>query len=201
MKNELIPTVIEKEGNREWVYDIYSRLLRDRIVLLGDELEARTTNLVVAQLLFLANDNPKADVHLYLNSPGGAIYSGMSIYDTMQLIPCDVATYVVGAATDMAAVLLAGGTQGKRYVLPHSRVMIHQALGAAHGPATDLQIELDELLRTQKQLYTVLAKHTGKSVKKLEKDCDRNMWLDASEAVKYGLADVVLEKLHTSGKG
>lgn len=200
MYDQLIPIVVEKDGNRERSYDIYSRLLRDRIVFLGDEVDSHTSNLIVAQLLFLANEDPKADVHLYINSPGGAIYSGMGIYDTMQFIPCAVATYVVGAAASMAAVLQAAGAEGKRHVLPHSRVMIHQPLGQARGPATDLQIELDEMLRTQKQLYKVLANHTGRTEDQIEKDCDRNKWMDAHEAVDYGLADVVLEQLPTAAK-
>ena len=191
----LIPIVVEKEGRAERAYDIYSRLLRDRIVFLGDEVEANLTNVVIAQMLFLANEDRKADIHLYINSPGGAVYAGMGIYDTMQFVPCPVATYVLGAAASMAALLAAAGTPGKRFVLPHSRLMIHQPLGGARGPATDIRIELDEMLRTQKQLYDVLAKHTGKSVDQITKDCDRNNWMDADEAVNYGLADKVLERM------
>ncbi len=196
--SQLIPIVIEREGRSERAYDIYSRLLKDRIVFVGDEVSPELSNVVIAQLLFLANEDPKADVHVYINSPGGSVYSGMGIYDTMQFIPCPVATYVVGAAASMAAVLFAAGTPGKRYVLPHSRVMIHQPLGAARGPATDIKIELDEMMRTQKQLYEILAKHTGKTVEQIEKDCDRNKWMDAAEAVDYGLADKILEAMPKS---
>jgi ATP-dependent Clp protease protease subunit len=195
----LIPIVVEKEGRAERAYDIYSRLLRDRIVFLGDEVDANLTNVVIAQMLFLANEDRKADIHLYINSPGGAVYAGMGIYDTMQFVPCPVATYVLGAAASMAALLAAAGAPGKRFVLPHSRLMIHQPLGGAKGPATDIRIELDEMLRTQKQLYEVLAKHTGKNLEQITKDCDRNNWMDADEAVTYGLADKVLERMPEAG--
>jgi ATP-dependent Clp protease protease subunit len=195
--NQLIPMVVEREGRAERAYDIYSRLLKDRIVFLGDEVSSELSNVVVAQLLFLANEDPKSDVHLYINSPGGSVYSGMGIYDTMQYIPCAVNTYVIGAAASMAAVLFAAGAPGKRYVLPHSRVMIHQPLGGARGPATDIKIELEEMMRTQVQLYKVLAKHTGKSVEQITTDCDRNNWMDAAESVSYGLADKVMESMPT----
>lgn len=191
----LVPIVVEKEGRAERAYDIYSRLLKDRIIFLGDEVEANLSNLVIAQMLFLANEDRKADIHLYINSPGGSVYSGLGIYDTMQFVPCPVATYVLGAAASMAAVLAAAGAPGKRYVLPHSRVMIHQPLGGARGPATDIKIELDEMLRTQQQLYKVLARHTGKSVEQITTDCDRNHWMDAEEAVAYGLVDKVLQSM------
>jgi len=196
MKSQhLIPIVIEREGRAERSFDIYSRLLKDRIIFLGDEIDSAMANVIIAQLLFLANEDRKADIHVYINSPGGSVYSGMGIYDTMRYVHCPVATYVLGAAASMAAVLSAAGTAGKRFVLPHSRVMIHQPLGAARGPATDLKIELDEMLRTQKQLYEALARHTGKSVEQITKDCDRNKWMDAAEAVDYGLADKILERL------
>jgi ATP-dependent Clp protease protease subunit len=194
-RSQLIPIVVEREGRAERSYDIYSRLLKDRIIFLGDEVDSNLTNVVIAQMLFLANEDKKADIHLYINSPGGSVYSGMGVYDTMQFLPCPVATYVIGAAASMAAVLFAAGTKGKRFVLPHSRVMIHQPLSGARGPATDLKIELDETLRTQKQLYKVLAKHSGKSAEQIEKDCDRNKWMDAEESVAYGLADKVLEAM------
>lgn len=189
----LIPIVIEREGRAERSYDIYSRLLKDRIVFLGDEVDSYLSNLVIAQILFLANEDKKADIHLYINSPGGSVYSGMGIYDTMQFIPCPVATYVIGAAASMAAVLSAAGAKGKRFVLPHSRIMIHQPLGAARGPATDIKIELDEMMRTQKQLYQVLANHTGKDLEQITRDCDRNNWMDAEQSVAYGLADKILD--------
>jgi len=189
----LIPIVIEREGRAERAYDIYSRLLKDRIVFIGDEITPELTNTVIAQLLFLANEDRKADIHLYVNSPGGSLYSGMGIYDTMQYVPCPVATYVIGVAASMAAVLVAAGTPGKRYILPHARMMIHQPLGGARGPATDLKIEIDEMLRTQRQLYEVLAKHTRKPVEQITADCDRNKWMDGAESVAYGLVDKVLE--------
>lgn len=190
---QLVPMVVEREGRSERAYDIYSRLLKDRIIFLGDEVSSELCNVIIAQLLFLANEDPKADIHMYINSPGGSVYSGMGVYDTMQYVPCDVCTYVVGAAASMGAVLFAAGTPGKRFVLPHSRVMIHQPLGGARGPATDLKIELDEMLRTQKQLYSVLAKHTGKSLEQITTDCDRNNWMDAQQSVAYGLADSLLD--------
>ncbi len=193
--NQLIPIVVEREGRAERAYDIYSRLLKDRIIFLGDEVSPELSNVVIAQLLFLANEDPKSDVHLYINSPGGSVHSGMGIYDTMQYIPCPVATYVIGMAASMAAVLFAAGTKGKRFVLPHARVMIHQPLGGARGPATDLKIEIDEMVRTQKQLYDVLSRHTGKDVEQITRDCDRNKWMDAEESVAYGLADKVLEAM------
>lgn len=197
--NHLVPIVVEKEGRGERSYDIYSRLLKDRIIFLGDEVSPELSNLVIAQLLFLANDDPKADIHLYVNSPGGSVYSGMGIYDTMQYIQCPVSTYVVGAAASMAAVLFAAGARGKRFVLPNARVMIHQPLGGARGPATDIKIELDEMLRTQKQLYDVLGRHTGKDIDQIAKDCDRNNWMDAEETVAYGLADKILESMPETG--
>jgi ATP-dependent Clp protease protease subunit len=191
----LVPIVVEKEGRAERAYDIYSRLLKDRIIFLGDEVEATLSNVVIAQMLFLANEDRKADIHLYINSPGGSVYSGLGIYDTMQFVPCPVATYVLGAAASMAALLSAAGAPGKRFVLPHSRLMIHQPLGGAKGPATDIRIELDEMLRTQKQLYDMLAQHTGRNLEQITADCDRNNWMDAEEAVAYGLADKVLTRM------
>ncbi len=192
---QLVPIVIEREGRAERAYDIYSRLLKDRIIFLGDEIDGDLASLVIAQMLFLANEDPKADVHLYINSGGGSVYAGMGIYDTMQFIQAPVATYVLGAAASMAAVLSAAGTPGKRFVLPHSRIMIHQPLGGAHGPATDIKIELDEMLRTQKQLYNILAKHAGKTLEQITADCDRNNWMDAEQSVAYGLADKVLDRM------
>lgn len=193
--SELIPIVVEREGRIERSYDIYSRLLKDRIVFLGDEVESRLSNVVVAQLLFLANEDSKAEIQLYINSPGGSVYSGMGIYDTMQFIQCPIATYVIGAAASMAAILFAAGAEGRRFVFPHSRVMIHQPLGGAQGAATDIRIELDEMMRTQKQLYEVLAKHTGRSLEQITEDCDRNNWMDAEAAVEFGLADRIIETM------
>jgi ATP-dependent Clp protease, protease subunit len=191
----LIPIVVEREGRVERAYDIYSRLLKDRIIFLGDEVDSHLSNVVIAQMLFLANEDRKADIHLYINSPGGSVYSGMGIYDTMQFVPCPVATYVLGAAASMAAILSAAGAPGKRFVLPHSRVMIHQPLGGAHGPATDIKIEIEEMLRTERQIYQVLANHTGKTLDQITADCDRNHWMDAEESVAYGVADKVLKMM------
>jgi ATP-dependent Clp protease, protease subunit len=195
----LIPIVVEREGRAERAYDIYSRLLRDRIIFLGDEVDAPLSNVVIAQMLFLANEDRKAPIYLYINSPGGSVYSGMGIYDTMQFVPCPVATYVLGAAASMAALLSAAGAAGMRFVLPHSRVMIHQPLGGAHGPATDIRIELDEMMRTQKQIYEVLGRHCGKTLEQITADCDRNNWMDAEAAVAYGLADKILETMPEGG--
>jgi ATP-dependent Clp protease protease subunit len=191
----LIPIVVEREGRAERAYDIYSRLLKDRIVFLGEEITPEVTNVVIAQMLFLANEDRKADIHLYINTPGGSIYSGLGIYDTMRYVPCPVATYVLGVAASMGAVLAAAGAPGKRFILPHSRMMIHQPLGGARGPATDLKIEIDEMLRTQQHLYEILARHTGKTLEQITQDCDRNKWMDAEESVAYGLADRVLEAM------
>lgn len=193
---ELIPIVVEREGRVERAYDIYSRLLKDRIIFIGDEVNSSMCNVVIAQLLFLVNEDRKSEIRIYINSPGGSVYAGLGIYDTMQYISCPIATYVVGAAASMAAVLFAAGKPGRRFVLPHSRIMIHQPLGGAQGAATDIKIELDEMMRTQKQLYGVLSKHTGKSVDQITEDCDRNNWMDAEEAIAYGLGDHVVEAMH-----
>ena len=192
---ELIPIVVEREGRVERSYDIYSRLLKDRIIFIGDEVNSRMCNVVIAQLLFLVNEDRKSEIRIYINSPGGSVYAGLGIYDTMQYISCPIATYVVGTAASMAAVLFAAGKPGRRFVLPHSRIMIHQPLGGAQGAATDIKIELDEMMRTQKQLYGVLSKHTGKSLDQITEDCDRNNWMDAEEAIEYGLADHVVEAM------
>jgi ATP-dependent Clp protease protease subunit len=192
----LVPIVIEKSGRAERAYDIYSRLLKDRIVFLGGPIDDVAANLIIAQMLFLSNEDTKTDVHLYINSPGGSITAGLAIYDTMQFLRCDVATYCVGQAASMAAVLLAGGKPGKRFLLANNRILLHQPLisGQLIGPATDLDIEAQEILRLRALLYDILAKHTGQTVEKVEKDCDRNLWLDAAEAITYGLADRVLQK-------
>lgn len=192
----LVPIVIEKSGRAERAYDIYSRLLKDRIVFLGGPIDDGAANLIIAQMLFLSNEDSKTDVHLYINSPGGSITAGLAIYDTIQFLRCDVATYCIGQAASMAAVLLAGGKPGKRFLLANNRILLHQPLitGELIGPATDLDIEAQEILRLRARLYDILAKHTGQTVEKVEKDCDRNLWLDAAEAIAYGLADRVLQK-------
>lgn len=196
----LVPIVVEQTGRGERSYDIYSRLLRDRIIFVTGQVEDTMANLVVAQLLFLSNENPQQEISLYINSPGGSVSAGLAIYDTIQFVRCDVATYCVGLAASMGAVLVAGGTKGKRYVLPNSRVLIHQPLisGVLTGPATELDIEAQEILRLRKRLYEILADHTGQSVEQIENDCDRNKWLDAEEAIKYGCVDKVMQHMPES---
>jgi ATP-dependent Clp protease protease subunit len=193
----LVPIVIEKTGRGERSYDIYSRLLRDRIVFVGGTIDDELANLVVAQLLFLSNEEPHRDVNIYINSAGGSVSAGLAIYDTMQFVRCEVATYCVGIAASMAAILLAAGRKGKRYVLPNSRVLIHQPLlhGVLTGPATDLDIEAREIIRLRKHIYGILAAHTGQAIEQIERDCDRNKWLDAAEAVQYGCVDQVLDRM------
>ncbi len=192
----LVPIVIEKSGRTERAYDIYSRLLRDRIIFLGGPVDDTSANLIVAQMLFLSNEDSKSDIHFYINSPGGSITAGLAIYDTMQFVRCDVATYCVGQAASMGSVLLAGGTKGKRFLLNNNRILLHQPLlsGVLQGPATDLQIEAEEILRLRGRLYQILASHSGKKADEIEKDCDRNLWLGAEETIEYGLADKVLKK-------
>ncbi len=196
INQNLVPIVIEKSGRSERAYDIYSRLLKDRIIFLGGPVDDATANLIIAQMLFLSNEDSKKDIHLYINSPGGSITAGLAIYDTMQFLRCDVATYCVGQAASMAAVLLAGGSAEKRFLLANNRVLLHQPLisGQLIAPATDLDIEAQEILRLRATLYDILARHTGQSAEKIDKDCDRNLWLGATEAIEYGLADRVLQK-------
>ena len=196
VNQNLVPIVIEKSGRTERAYDIYSRLLKDRIIFLGGSLDDASANLIIAQMLFLSNDDSKNDIHFYINSPGGSITAGLAVYDTMQFLRCDVATYCVGQAASMAAVLLAAGKADKRFFLANGRVLLHQPLitGILEGPATDLDIEAKEILRLRARLYSIWAEHTGQSVEKIEKDCDRNLWLEAEEAIEYGLADRILQK-------
>ena len=196
LNQNLVPIVIEKSGRAERAYDIYSRLLKDRIVFLGGGVNDDSANLIIAQMLFLSNEDSKNDVHFYINSPGGSITAGLAVYDTMRFLRCNVATYCVGQAASMAAVLLTGGTAGKRFLLANSRVLLHQPhiVGILEGPATDLDIEAKEILRLRTRLYNILAEHTGQSAEKVEKDCDRNLWLEADEAISYGLVDRVLQK-------
>ncbi|MHC4551660.1 MAG: ATP-dependent Clp protease proteolytic subunit [Planctomycetota bacterium] len=194
--SQLVPIVIEQSGRGERAYDIFSRLLKDRIIFLGGGVDDDIANLIIAQMLFLSNENDEADIHFYINSPGGVITSGLAIYDTMRFLRCDVATYCVGQAASMGSVLFAGGAKGKRFILPNSRILLHQPLlsGVMQGPATDLEIEAKEILRLRERLYDVLSEHTGQDAKKIEKDCDRNLWLEAQESVDYGLADQILKK-------
>ena len=196
LNSHLVPIVIEQSGRGERAYDIYSRLLKDRIIFLGGGVDDDVANLIIAQMLFLSNENDEADIHFYINSPGGVITSGMAIYDTMRFLRCDVATYCVGQAASMGSVLFAGGKEGKRYMLSNSRILLHQPLisGVMQGAATDLEIEAKEILRLRERLYGILSEHTGQDAKKIQKDCDRNLWLEADEAISYGLADKILQK-------
>jgi ATP-dependent Clp protease protease subunit len=189
----LIPYVIEKSGREERAMDIYSRLLKDRIVFLGSQINDEVANAVVAQLLFLQSEDPKADVHMYVNSPGGSISAGLAIYDTMQFINCDVATYCVGQCASMAAVLLAAGTTGKRKALPNSRIMIHQPLAGMEGTAEEILIHAKEFLKVKEKLNRILIKHTGHPIEKIEKDTDRDRFMSAEEALAYGLIDHIIE--------
>jgi ATP-dependent Clp protease, protease subunit len=194
--NSLIPFVIEKTGRGERAYDIYSRLLKDRIVFLGGPVEDDSANVLVAQMLFLSNEDPNSDIHFYINTPGGSVSAGMAVYDTMQYLRCNVATYCVGLSASMGAVLLCGGTKGKRYALPHARILLHQPLigGVLQGAATDLSIEAQEILRLREMLYGIIARHSGTAMEKIKRDCDRNLWLSPTEALEYGLVDKVLER-------
>ena len=193
----LVPIVIEKSGRGERSYDIYSRLLRDRIVFIGGQIDDEMANLVVAQLLFLSNEDANAEVHMYVNSPGGGVSAGLAIHDTMRFIRPPVATYCVGMAASMAAVLLVGGARGRRFILPNSRVLIHQPLlhGVLTGPATELDIEAREIIRMRKRIYEILAEGTGQPTEQIERDCDRNKWLEANEAVAYGCVDQILSRM------
>lgn len=192
--NYLVPTVVEKSHDGERAFDIYSRLLKDRIIFLGEEVNEHTANLVVAQMLFLAGEDSKKDIMFYINSPGGSVYDGMAIYDTMQFVKPDVQTIGVGLQASMGAFLLSSGSKGKRYVLPHSRVMIHQPSSGTKGKVTDQEITLRESIRVKKLLNEILAKNTGQKLAKIEKDVDRDFWMDAKEAIEYGLADDIIAK-------
>jgi ATP-dependent Clp protease, protease subunit len=189
----LIPYVIEKSGREERAMDIYSRLLKDRIIFLGTQVNDEVANAVVAQLLFLQSEDPKADVHLYINSPGGSITAGLAIYDTMQFINCDVATYCVGQCASMGAVLLTAGAPGKRKALPNSRIMIHQPLAGMEGSAEDIIIHAKEFIKIKEKLNRILIKHTGHPLEKIEKDTDRDRFMSAEEAQEYGLIDAIIE--------
>lgn len=192
MTNVIVPTIIEKDGVLEKRWDPYSRLLQDRIVFIYTALDDFISNLVIAQLLFLQMDNPEKDISIYVNSPGGYVTAGLAIYDTMQFVKCDVATYCVGQAASMSAMLLAAGTKGKRFALPHSRVLIHQPLGGVHGQATDVSIQAEEILRLRKELNVILAAHTGHTIEEIERDTDREKFMSADEAKAYGLVDEVI---------
>ncbi len=195
-----IPYVVETSGRDERVYDIYSRLLKDRIIFLGSGVNDEVANAIVAQMLFLQSDNPKADIHFYINSPGGSVTAGMAIYDTMQFVTCDVATYCIGQAASMGALLLTAGTKGKRSALPNSRIMIHQPLAGMEGTAEEILIHAKEFQKTKHKLNEILIKHTGKTLATIEKDTDRDNFMSSMEAKKYGLIDTVVEKMDDTSK-
>lgn len=190
----LIPIVIEQTGRGERAYDIYSRLLKDRIIFLGDTIDDMVTNLVIAQLLFLESQDPDKDIHFYINSPGGIITAGLAIYDTMMYIKSPISTYCIGQASSMAAVLLAAGTKGKRYALPHARVLIHQPLGAFQGQAAEVEIQAREILRLRQVVNEILSKHTGQPLKKIQQDTERDFYMDGEQAQAYGIVDAVISK-------
>lgn len=189
----LVPTVIETTNRGERAYDIYSRLLKERVIFLGDEVNDVTASLVVAQLLFLESEDSNKDINLYINSPGGSVTAGMAIYDTMNYIKCDVSTICVGMAASMGAFLLSGGAKGKRFALPNSEIMIHQPLGGTQGQATDMEIEVEHMLRIKKNLISIMAENCGKEYETVLADCERNNWMTAAEALEYGLIDKVIE--------
>ena len=191
-RSQLVPMVVESTGHGERGYDIYSRLLKDRIILLGMPIDDDSANLIIAQLLFLQAENPEQDIDLYINSPGGSVTAGLAIYDTIQSLSCDVKTFCIGQCASMGAVLLGAGTQGKRFALPHSRIMIHQPWGGAQGTAADIEIQSREIVRLRSMLNNILAYHTGKELKKIEKDTNRDFFMGAEEAVEYGLVDQVV---------
>lgn len=188
----LVPMVVEQTARGERAYDIYSRLLKDRLIFIVGPVEDQMANLIVAQLLYLESENPNKDIHLYINSPGGVVSSGLSIYDTMQFINCDVSTICVGQAASMGALLLAGGATGKRFALPHTRVMVHQPSAGYQGQVTDISIHAEEVLELKRRLNNIMAKHTGQDIGQIEKDLERDNFMSAEEAVKYGLIDTVL---------
>ena len=192
VKSQLVPMVVESTGHGERGYDIYSRLLKDRIILLGTPIDDNVANLVIAQLLFLQAENPKQDINLYINSPGGSVTAGLAIYDTIQTVSCDVKTFCIGQCASMGAVLLASGTPGKRFALPNSRIMIHQPWGGAEGTAADIEIQSKEILRLRAILNNILACHTRQNLKKIERDTNRDFFMSATEAAAYGIVDSVV---------
>lgn len=197
MSGYLVPIVIEKSAKGERAYDIYSRLLKDRIIFLGGPVTDEVANVIIAQMLFLANDDNKNDIHLYINSPGGSVSAGLGILDTMHHVPCDVCTYIIGQAASMGSVLACGGTKGKRFTLPNARNLMHQPLlgGVMEGQATDIEIEAREMLRIRDRLYSIYAHATGQPIDRIAKDCDRNKWLDEQEMLDYGLVDNILKRM------
>jgi ATP-dependent Clp protease protease subunit len=196
----LIPIVVEQSNRGERAYDIYSRLLKDRIIFLGEQVHDDMANIIIAQMLFLESEDPGKDINLYINSPGGSVTAGLAIYDTIQYIKPDVATICMGQATSMAALLLAAGTKGKRYALPHSRVMIHQPLGGVQGQATDIGIQAKEILKIKELVHRILADHTGQPFKKIQEDTERDYFMDSQEALEYGLIDKVITEREIPGE-
>ncbi len=192
--NVWIPTVIEKTGRGERAYDIYSRLLEDRIIFVGTPITDSVANIVIAQLLFLQKDNKNQEIQLYINSPGGYVSDGLAIYDTMQYLTCDIATYCIGQAMSMGALLLTAGTKGKRFALPHARVMLHQPSGGVGGTAADIERHTEEILKLRREMSEIIAKHTGQTVERVEEDSDRDFFLNAKEAKEYGLVDEVIQR-------
>ena len=192
-KNYIVPTVIESEGRMERAYDIYSRLLKDRIIFIGTPIDDQVANIVIAQLLFLQMQDPKKDINIYINSPGGSVTAGLAIYDTMQFVTCDVNTYCIGIAASMGAVLLTAGTKGKRYALPNSHIMIHQVSGGAQGTASDVERTVEFMYNLKRRLNKILSHHTGKTVEEVEKDADRDYYMSGEQAAAYGLVDKVLD--------
>lgn len=190
----LVPMVVEQTARGERAYDIFSRLLKDRIIFLGSQIDDNVSNLIIAQILFLESDDPDKDIHIYINSPGGVVSAGLAIYDTMQYVRPEISTICVGQAASMAALLLAGGSPGKRFALPNSRILIHQPLGGAQGQATDIDIQAKEILRLREELNQVLAKHTGQTVEKLYQDTDRDFFMTSKDAKEYGIIDKIIEK-------
>ncbi|TFG39799.1 MAG: ATP-dependent Clp endopeptidase proteolytic subunit ClpP [Chromatiales bacterium] len=195
----LVPMVVEQTARGERAYDIYSRLLKDRLIFIVGPVEDYMANLIVAQLLYLESENPNKDIHVYINSPGGAVSSGLAVYDTMQFINCDVSTICIGQAASMGALLLAGGTKGKRYALPHSRIMVHQPSAGYQGQVTDISIHAEEVIALKHRLNEIMAKHTGQDIKKVERDLERDNFMGAEAAVKYGLIDTVLVTRESMG--
>jgi ATP-dependent Clp protease protease subunit len=191
----IIPIVIEQTGRSERAYDIYSRLLKDRIIFIGTAIDDNIANIVIAQLLFLQTEDPDKDTHLYINSPGGIVSSGLAIYDTMQYVKPDIATYCIGQAASMGALLLSAGTKGKRFALPHSRIMLHQPMGGFHGQATDIEIHAREILKMKETLNGILSNHTGQSLEKIQADTDRDFFMSGLEAREYGIVDEVISSI------
>jgi ATP-dependent Clp protease protease subunit len=195
----IIPIVIEQTGRSERAYDIYSRLLKDRIIFVGTIIDDHIANIVIAQLLFLQTEDPEKDIHLYINSPGGIVSSGLAIYDTMQYVKPPIATYCIGQAASMGALLLAAGTRGKRFALPHSRIMLHQPMGGFQGQATDIEIHAREILRMKETLNAILSSHTGRPLEKIQADTDRDFFMSGNEAKEYGIVDEVISNIKTRG--